>query len=301
MKFETKGINIHNDRVIPLFIEEKDRLLEDYNDNFRLLVLESGSIHLELNMKPYFVESPALLCLNSDDVILIKNIESVKLKTIYFKPEIINSKFHKSFLTKNEIEKLSFTEYQDYVWLFPFLEQEEEDFRYIKLGPTSLKQIISSFNLLKNELENQHDVFWPCRSRSYFLEALFLLQNMKNTYDIFKNRIEENKDCLEEVIVYVHTHYMEDISLPMLVEKFGINRTKLNNLFLQTTGKSVIKYLIELRIKLACLILRDTLKPIKEVAYQTGFRDITHFGRTFKTSIDINPTQYREKYNWMLS
>lgn len=300
MEFITKGKQIHSDRRIPLFLEEQSRILNDHSSTFRLIVIEEGSIIIDLNSTPYFIEAPAIFCINNEDILTVNNSENIRIKTVYFKPEIINTKFGESILSEEEVKELSYTEYQDYVWLFPFIDNNELNGRYIKLGPSSLDRILRSFNQLRDELDNQYDGYWPCRSRSYFLEALFLVQNMRTTYDVFKSTITDYIGELKDIMLFIHTHYMEDITISVLVEKFGINRTKLNSIFMEITGKTVIKYLIDLRIKLACLILRDTLKPIKEVAYQTGFKDITHFGRTFKKNIDLSPTQYREKFNWMV-
>ncbi len=301
MDFTTNGKEIHKGRIVPLFIDDENIIFENHKSTFRLLVVESGSVLLELNNNMVFVESPAIFCINNRDILTIKKEASLDIKTIYFKPEIINSRFGENFLTEEEISELSFTESQDHRWLNPFYFDNEEISRYVKLGPSSLKKLLTSCESLSRELSTQPDGFWPCRSRSIFLEILFSIHNMQRTYDSFKNTISGDTGFLENIMLFLHTNYMEDISLTMLVEKFSINRTKINDMFINTTGKSVIKYLIDLRIKLACLILRDTLRPIKEVAYQTGFKDTTHFGRTFKKVIELNPTQYREEYNWMIN
>lgn len=129
---------------------------------------------------------------------------------------------------------------------------------------------------------------------------MFSINNYQTKYKSFKSEIETDSDKFECIILYLHNNYMQDISIDFLVKKFSINRTYINDLFIQNTGKSIIKYLIELRIKLACLVLRDTLRPRNEVAYQSGFNDVTNFGRAFKKAIKLTPSQYREKYNWMI-
>ncbi len=59
-------------------------------------------------------------------------------------------------------------------------------------------------------------------------------------------------------------------------------------------------YLTQLRIRLAALMLRDTKLPISEVMWRVGFRDGTHFGRTFRKHTAQSPSEYREQYCWML-
>jgi AraC family L-rhamnose operon regulatory protein RhaS len=86
-----------------------------------------------------------------------------------------------------------------------------------------------------------------------------------------------------------------------LCERFAINRTSLNELFRKQTGQPIIQYLIALRIRFACVLLRDTTLPIKEVVARTGFSDVINFNRTFKKRTARTPVAYRREFNVMVS
>ncbi len=301
MGYTTRGKIIYPDMIVDLFLKEGGDIYSRCSSSFRLLIVESGSILLEMQGKKILIEAPAVYCLNNQDELNVVKKSKLKFKSIYFKPAVINSRFGDNFIEQGEYNSLSFTEMQDLHWLYPFVFDNDDFCKYIKLGPTSLKRIVFLFNSLEKELDNQSDNFWPCRSRSIFLEMLYLVYNLNKKYDNFKNEINPQMGLSEEILLYLHTNYMDDISISTLVSQFNTNRTKINELFINSMGKSVIAYLIDIRIKLACLILRDTTIPVKEVAYKTGFNDINHFGRTFKKNTSYSPTQYRKELNWMLN
>lgn len=65
-------------------------------------------------------------------------------------------------------------------------------------------------------------------------------------------------------------------------------------------GKTVIQYLIGLRIRFACFLLRDTTVPVKELVWRSGFNDLAHFNRTFKRITSMTPLEYRKEYCFMM-
>jgi AraC family L-rhamnose operon regulatory protein RhaS len=52
--------------------------------------------------------------------------------------------------------------------------------------------------------------------------------------------------------------------------------------------------LIKLRIKLAALLLKETSLPVAEIMEQTGYSDLTHFGRIFRKEMGCTPMEYRK-------
>lgn len=52
-------------------------------------------------------------------------------------------------------------------------------------------------------------------------------------------------------------------------------------------------WIMEKRLQMAGFLLRTTLQPIPEIAYSTGFEDITHFYRQFRRCFNVTPLQWR--------
>lgn len=59
-----------------------------------------------------------------------------------------------------------------------------------------------------------------------------------------------------EILRYIHANYNQDISLEQLSKEFFISKSRLSEVFKQSTGFSVGNYVIAYRIKIACTLLQ---------------------------------------------
>jgi len=107
-------------------------------------------------------------------------------------------------------------------------------------------------------------------------------------------------DDIGQVIQYLHTNYQDKITINELTRLYHTNRTTLNLKFKEVTKSSIIEYLNNLRIQLACSILRNTTLPVREITTRVGFKDESHFGRIFKKHINCSPSKYRQQNCWMV-
>jgi AraC-like DNA-binding protein len=56
------------------------------------------------------------------------------------------------------------------------------------------------------------------------------------------------------------------------------------------------RYLLGLRVERVCLDLRRTDRPIKQLAYDAGFRDPGQLARVFHRQVGVTPTAYRRVF-----
>ena len=61
------------------------------------------------------------------------------------------------------------------------------------------------------------------------------------------------------------------------------------------TNKTFIQFLIEYRINNALKLLIQSDKDIKNICYECGFNNYSHFNRSFKKINLISPSDYRKK------
>lgn len=72
--------------------------------------------------------------------------------------------------------------------------------------------------------------------------------------------------------------------------------TRYLNMLLSKEGESFGRYLLKQRLTKAAESLRSpyhTATPISQIAWQSGFNDMSYFSRTFKTHYQCSPSDYR--------
>lgn len=94
------------------------------------------------------------------------------------------------------------------------------------------------------------------------------------------------------VFEYVTKNYTEKITLDELCFMFGTNKTTLCRSFKTTYGKTIVEYIIELRMKEARRLIREGNHNMTEVSQLCGFSSIHYFSRAFKRESGLSPTEY---------
>ena len=95
---------------------------------------------------------------------------------------------------------------------------------------------------------------------------------------------------------YMEQHYMEHITVEKLAELGYMSKTSFNRRFKKELGITPIEYLIEIRIKMAKLMLKRKENPITDIALRCGFNSSAHFSSCFQQHAGLNPSEYRDKY-----
>jgi AraC-like DNA-binding protein len=272
---------------------------------FRLVWAERGTGIVRFGEHRQTFIAPVLFCLNETEAPQLEQAADVQAQALYFHPTVINSAFTFENVRRPPADLMT-TAVQDLHWLRPFVERHAAYRGQLPVGPALAQRLSGLYQALERELDLQRDSFWPCRSRSLLLEILFMVGHVfsmpQEPGALQANRavsLPGAADDMDPVILYLHTHYQDKVTIGQLSRMFHTNRTTLAERFRQATDMSVISYLTRLRVRLAALMLRDTRLPVSEVMARVGFVDSTHFGRTFRKHAGCTPSQYRERYCWV--
>lgn len=98
---------------------------------------------------------------------------------------------------------------------------------------------------------------------------------------------------IHRVRSYLEVTYVEHHTLDALAAMAHLERTYFSRKFAALTGLPVTEYLARLRVRYAITQLQGTERPIAEIALASGFRDLSHFGRTFRRYTGTTPGSYR--------
>lgn len=98
---------------------------------------------------------------------------------------------------------------------------------------------------------------------------------------------------LNRIILHLNRNPSEKHSLAALSRQFNISPNYICSLFSRHMGTTFSAYVLKIRMELAARLLRDTAKPVKEVAADSGYDDYFYFCRVFRDYFSRTPTQYR--------
>ncbi|RIX59754.1 AraC family transcriptional regulator [Paenibacillus nanensis] len=101
-------------------------------------------------------------------------------------------------------------------------------------------------------------------------------------------------DRISEIVRFINEHYMEDLSLHSLADRFYISPYHLSRSFKEVTGFTFVEYVNSVRIKEAIKLLRGSAMKVNLIARKVGFGSVTHFGRVFKSVTGNAPKYYRK-------
>ena len=99
---------------------------------------------------------------------------------------------------------------------------------------------------------------------------------------------------LKRVMQFIEEHISDSgIGVGDMAAAAAVSRSGLQRKLKQTMGITPQELLSEARIKRACQLLRQTDKPVAEIAYACGFNDPKYFSRCFKQSTGKTPSEYK--------
>ena len=87
----------------------------------------------------------------------------------------------------------------------------------------------------------------------------------------------------------------EDWPVPRLARVSRVSAAHFARSFKQAFGVPPHRYLLTRRIERATALLRDTDRPITEIAFATGWESLGTFGRTFRDVTGENPSAIRTR------
>lgn len=99
-----------------------------------------------------------------------------------------------------------------------------------------------------------------------------------------------------QAVNYIHEHYAEEISIPELAEMLYVSPYHLCREFKKATGKTIVQYLNMTRVLHAQRMLLETDYNITRISKETGFSNLTHFNRIFKSIAGMSPSEKRKQY-----
>ncbi len=110
-----------------------------------------------------------------------------------------------------------------------------------------------------------------------------------------KPKNEALDDRIAKSLLYIRSNLANPLEVADLAKRSCVSIEYFTRFFTSQIGEPPIKYIQNKRIQRAQLLLMINSTHIKDIAYATGFNDVSYFNRVFKKIVGYTPLEYRVK------
>ncbi|MDD3204679.1 MAG: response regulator [Lachnospiraceae bacterium] len=167
-----------------------------------------------------------------------------------------------------------------------------------------LELVLSAGSLLMMQVEHGEknhllEEFKKKCEQSNSVNMLFeQLQDLQ--YRVIRTLQEEHDtDALRPIRLakqYIQNHFKEQITLEEVSDAVGLSAGYFSVLFKKETGEGFAKYLINIRVEQAKILLRESNVSVADICKSVGYNDLKHFTHTFDKATGLKPGAYRKLY-----
>jgi AraC family transcriptional regulator len=100
---------------------------------------------------------------------------------------------------------------------------------------------------------------------------------------------------IHELAGFIQSNLAEPLSIEDLAAELNMSKFYFLKEFKKSTGVTPYQFLIELRMKRAEELLRNSAMALADLALHLGFSDQSHFSRAFKAYSGASPAAYRKR------
>jgi AraC-like DNA-binding protein len=108
----------------------------------------------------------------------------------------------------------------------------------------------------------------------------------------FSSINERQHHCMNQIYKYAIENFKNPVSVDHIAKELNMTGTSFCRFFKKRAAKSFIQYINEIRVGYACKLLLEENYSISEIAYESGFENISHFNKQVKKIKNVTPTQF---------
>ena len=189
----------------------------------------------------------------------------------------------KVFLSNAELDRV--------LELFPDVLQVKERFApnslvYAQVPPSAVRQIDAIFDDLA--LYEDRGYYHDALVTSHYIKLLILL------HEYATNTVFPVFGMVQKATEYINAHIYEHLSIDEICSVLHVSKYYFCKKFKQSTGLTVMDYILMTRIISAKNMLENSDLAIGEISSRCGFSIQSYFCRVFKDETGMTPLQYQK-------
>lgn len=105
-----------------------------------------------------------------------------------------------------------------------------------------------------------------------------------------------SSEKIKALLVYIHEHYAEKISVTELAASAYLSERACFRLFRDCLHTTPAAYIQSYRLQMACEMLARSSESLTEVGRACGLGSSSYFGKLFREAMGCTPSEYRRKW-----
>src|SRR6185437_8840194 len=130
------------------------------------------------------------------------------------------------------------------------------------------------------------------------LVAGIVMHLLGKIHSLTKQQLYTGDEATESIInkarIIFRTNIDQDINIEKIATELCVSYAWFRKVFKIYTGIAPHQYLIQLKIRKAKMLLTDSSKSIKEIAFSLNFESPFYFSKLFKEKAGVSPDVYRK-------
>jgi len=119
------------------------------------------------------------------------------------------------------------------------------------------------------------------------------LKQILTYYDVQKSG--KNSYLILKVKDYVKHNYASVMSVEDMAQEIHLSQNYIRSIFKENTGQTILEYITEYRLEMACHILKDKTIKVREVSKMVGYDNVSYFCSLFSRRYCVSPNEYRKR------
>lgn len=162
---------------------------------------------------------------------------------------------------------------------------------YCRLSESETEELLSLMRFLEKEYKGKNKSSDKVKRWIFNVIVSYVLKKRVVNSDL---KLDANDNCIIEGLKYLHANFFKDPSLNETADITGLQKNYFCRKFKETTGKTYVEYLNDLKIDYAKQLLQSTEKSITELCFICGYHSMSQFITEFKKRTGFSPKLYRK-------
>lgn len=155
-----------------------------------------------------------------------------------------------------------------------------------------LNLILEAFRL------SNRDFGYEIKLREALSEIWLLIFKQSRSMLADKRKYNKNNDKIKQMMVYIHEHYSEKISVSELAAAAFLSERECFRVFRECLHMTPVEYIRSYRLRIASQMLARGQDSVTVISHACGLGSSSFFGKVFREYAGCTPLEYRRKWQY---